>query len=300
MTRGIDPLTLRLFVAVCEERNIARAAAREALVASAVSKRIAAVEREIGASLLVRGRRGVAPTAAGEALLRRAREILGAMDRLQAELDEFASGVQGNVRVIASVTALAERLPEDIASFLARYQSVRVSLDEGVSTAIVRAVREGAADLGVLWDVADLEGLQAVPYRSDRLCVVMQAGHPLSGLPAVRFEQTLAYPSIGVTPGGRMEVILRRQAALLGHVLTPRIVVSSLDAARRIAAAGLGLAILPEEVTAPHAGAGGLALVPLSDSWARRQFVVCSRPDSLLSAAARLLNEHLKREALHG
>ena len=50
--RHFDPVTLRLFVAVCEERNIARAAAREALVASAVSKRIAAVERAVGAPLL--------------------------------------------------------------------------------------------------------------------------------------------------------------------------------------------------------------------------------------------------------
>ena len=48
MARTFDPVTLRLFIAVCEERSIARAAEREAIVASAVSKRIAAIEREIG------------------------------------------------------------------------------------------------------------------------------------------------------------------------------------------------------------------------------------------------------------
>ena len=112
----------------------ARAAARDSLVASAVSKRIAAIEREIGTPLLVRGRRGIEPTAAGEALLRQARDVLGAMERMRAEISEFATGVQGSVRVMASVSALAERLPDDIASFLARYKSVRVSLDEGVSS----------------------------------------------------------------------------------------------------------------------------------------------------------------------
>ena len=55
MRRTLDPITLRLFVAVCEERNIARAAAREAIVASAVSKRIAALEQAVGAALVVRG-----------------------------------------------------------------------------------------------------------------------------------------------------------------------------------------------------------------------------------------------------
>ena len=80
MARHFDPVTLRLFIAVCEERNIARAAEREAIVASAVSKRIAAIEAEIGAPLLVRGRRGDRTHAAGQALLRQAREVLGAMD----------------------------------------------------------------------------------------------------------------------------------------------------------------------------------------------------------------------------
>ncbi len=68
MQSDFDPVTLRLFVAVCEEGNIARAAEREAIVASAVSKRIAAVEAQIGAPLLVRRRRGIEPTAAGLAL----------------------------------------------------------------------------------------------------------------------------------------------------------------------------------------------------------------------------------------
>lgn len=102
MPRHFDPVTLRLFVAVCEERNIARAAARDSLVASAVSKRIAAIEREIGTALLVRGRRGIEPTAAGEVLLRQARDVLGAMERMHVEISEFATGVQGSVRVMAS------------------------------------------------------------------------------------------------------------------------------------------------------------------------------------------------------
>src|SRR5262245_3759364 len=150
-----DPVTLRLFVAVCEERNIARAAEREAIVASAVSKRIAAIEADIGTPLLVRGRRGIEPTGAGQSLLRLSREVLATMARMHAELSEFASGVQGSVRVVASPSVLAEKLPEDIGRFLARYQAVRVSLDEQVSHELLRTVREGAADLGVVWDAAD-------------------------------------------------------------------------------------------------------------------------------------------------
>ena len=120
MARHIDPVTLRLFVAVCEERNIARAADREAIVASAVSRRIAAIEEDVGAPLLVRGRRGIEPTAAGETLLRQAREVLRALDRLNAELSEFAKGVHGSVRVVATPAVLAEDLADDIGAFLDR------------------------------------------------------------------------------------------------------------------------------------------------------------------------------------
>jgi DNA-binding transcriptional LysR family regulator len=73
--------------------------------------------------------------------------------------------------------------------------------------------------------------------------------------------------------------------------------VSSIDAACRIVAAGLGLAVLPREVAVPHAGAGRLALVPLDEPWAERRFVVATRPQPLVSAAARLLAAHLQAAA---
>lgn len=297
MLRHFDPVTLRLFVAVCEERNIARAAARESLVASAVSKRIAALERGLGAQLLVRARRGIVPTAAGEALLRQAREVLGAMERMSAEISEFAAGVQGSVRVMASVSALAEKLPEDIAGFLARYKAVRVSLDEMVSREIVRLVREGAADMGVLWDAADLSGLQVTRYRSDHLCVVLPVGHPLARHEALSFAQTLDYPAVGVAPGGTLDTMLRRESALLGRTLNNRIQVSGLDAASRIVAAGLGLVVLPREVAEPAARLAGLVMVPLAESWALRRFAICTRPERLLSTATRLLIDHLRQQA---
>lgn len=286
MARTLDPVTLRHFVAVCEEGSIARAAQREALVASALSKRIGALEAELGVPLLLRRRRGVEPSPAGEALLARAREVLGALERVRTEVGAFAQGVQGSVRVLASPSVLAEHLPEDIGRFVATHPGLRVSLDERVSQEIVRSLREGAADLGVLWDAADSSGLLMLPYRSDHLCVAMAPSHPLARRPSLRFADTLDEPSVGVAPSGLMDHLLRRQAALLGGLPQHRIQVSSMDAACRIVAAGLGIAILPREVAVPHAGAGRLALVPLAEAWAVRRFVVVSRPVPLQSVSA--------------
>jgi DNA-binding transcriptional LysR family regulator len=170
---------------------------------------------------------------------------------------------------------------------------VRVSLDEQTSPGILRGLGEGAADVGVLWDLAELSGLHARPYRTDRLCVAMATTHPLARRPSLRFEDTFGHACVNVAPGGQMDLLLRRQAALLGRLPDYRIQVSSMDAACRIIAAGLGLAILPREVVVPHAGAGRLALVPLQEPWALRRFVVVTRAAPMLSATARLLAEGL-------
>lgn len=292
-----DPVTLRLFVAVCEEHNIARAAERETIVASAISKRIAAIEAEIGAPLLVRGRRGIEPTAAGLALLRQAREVLGAMARMHAELSDFAAGTQGNVRIAAAPSVLAEELAGDIGAFLQQHPRVRVSLDERVSADIVKAVREGAADLGVLWDRSDFDGLATVPYRRDRLCLAAPLDHPLARRKRIAFAEARPHVTVSVAPGGMMDRLLQREAARAGDTLVHRIQVSSMDAAARIVAAGLGPAILPREAVHKHAVSQGLALVPLTDAWAERRFVICHRADGSVSATTRLLVEALRAAA---
>lgn len=297
MPRPLDPFSLRLFVTVCEEGSLARAAAREATVASALSKRIAALEAEVGVPLLLRRSRGVTPTPAGEALLARSREVLGTLERTRIELEAFGQGVQGSVRVLASPSVLAERLPDDIGHFLAGQPGLRVSVDERTSPTIVRSVREGSADLGVLWDFADLDGLECLPYRSDHLCLAMAPGHPLARRPRLRFAEMLGEFNVGIAPGGLMDQMLRRQAALIGRLPDNRIQVSSMDAACRIVAAGLGVTILPREVAVPHAGAGRLALVPLDEPWAVRRFVVATRPAAQCTAASRLLAEHLRTAA---
>lgn len=297
MARHLDVVTLRLFVAVCEEGSIARAAEREAIVASAVSRRIAAIEDQIGAPLLVRGRRGIRPSPAGETLLRQAREILRALDRLDAELAEYASGVQGHVRVVATTAVMAEDLAEDIGTFLADHPRVQVSTDERVSPEVLRAVRDGGADVGVLWDASDAGDLAVTPYRRDLLCLAVRRDHPLAGAGSVSFDEAMAHSAVGVAPGGMVDTLLRREAARRGRPLVHRVQVSGIDAAVRFVAAGLGPAVLPREAALGHAQASALSFVPLAEPWAQRQFVVVTRPVDLPTPVASLV-AHLRARAL--
>ena len=90
--RDIDLKTLRLFVAACDHQNMARAAEHENIEPSAISKRMAQLETDLGTSLLLRSRRGVQPTPAGVSLLEHARNVLFSMERLATDVAAFGSG----------------------------------------------------------------------------------------------------------------------------------------------------------------------------------------------------------------
>lgn len=295
--RDPDLTTLRLFAAVCEAGSIARAAHEHHLVASAVSKRLAALEHAYGTALLERRRRGVAPTAAGQALLEHVRSLLFTLDRARADLAGFAGGVSGHVRILASASAIAEALLHDVATFLRdpAHRAVKIDIEERVSGDIVRGVREGVAPIGVCWDSAEREGLQALPYRRDRLALAVPRGHALARRRAVPYAQTLAYEHVALPPATAVHQLLRRAAAQAGQPFVCRIVVSNFDAALRVVAAGLAVSVIPIEVGAAYAKWLDVAMVPLSDRWARRRFVIVARDLDSLTAPARGLVEHLSR-----
>lgn len=294
--RDLDLTTLRLFVSVCELGNIARAGERASIVGSAISKRLAQLEDQVGTRLLVRKRHGVVPTAAGNTLLEHARAMLDSAARIESDMQNFATGARGQVRILASVSAMAESLADDVAAFLQQpaHRTIQVDMEERISPDIVRGVREGHASLGVCWDAADLGALQWRPYRSDHLCVVVPSGHPLAALPApLRFEQTLDCEHVSLPVNSAVQVMLQRHAAARDRTLRHRVVVTNFEAALRVVRAGLAVSVVPREVAEPHAAAHGLRLLALDEPWAERRFIVCFRDAQLLSPAAQLLVEHL-------
>ena len=293
--RDLDLTSLRLFVAVCETRNIARAAEQQAIVGSAISKRLAALEDTVGTPLLVRRRHGVAPTPAGDTLLEHARALLARAAQIERDMAGYAAGVRGHVRVLATQSAIAESLADDVAAFLKApgHQHIRIDMEEAVSTQVLRAVREGSASLGICWDAADLRGLHHWPWRGDRLAVVMPPGHALARRKRLALADTLPYEQVSLPPESAVQVMLQRAAALAGQPIRYRVVAATFDAALRVVRSRLAIAILPAELSAPYAEAFELRVTPLTDAWAQRRFAIACRDPEALTPAARLLVEHL-------
>lgn len=297
--RDFDLTTLRLFVAVCESGNIARAGEKASIVGSAISKRLAQLEHQVGTALLVRKRHGVVPTAAGQTLLEHARDMLDRSARIARDMENYVAGARGQVRVLASVSAMTESLADDVAAFLKTpaHRSIQIDLEERVSPEIVRGVREGMASLGVCWDAVELGALQARPYRSDTLCVAVPARHALAARKSVRFEDTLDFEHVSLPVNSAVQVMLQREAGRIGRSVHHRVIVTNFEAALRVVRAGLAISLVPREVAAGAAGPGGVRLVALAEPWAERRFIVCFRDEKALTPAAQLLLDHLAGQA---
>jgi DNA-binding transcriptional LysR family regulator len=290
--RDLDLKTLRLLVAVCDLGNIKRAAAQEHIEPSAISKRIAQLEGDLGTPLLVRGRRGVTPTPAGQALLEHARSVMFTLERIEADIAAFGGGVKGHVRLVASMSAIAESLLDDVAAFMRdpAHRGIKVDIEERHSQDLVRIVRDGSASLGVCWDSAGFEGLEQRAYRRDELALAVNPDHPLAARGSVRFEQTLAHEHVGLPPATAVHAMLHRAAARAGGTLSYRVIVSTFDAALRVVAANLGIAVIPREVSAAAARSGSVRVIELADAWAQRRFVILfKRFDALAPAAQRMV-----------
>lgn len=295
-TRQLDLTSLQLFVAVCETGSIGRAADREAMAASAISKRLADLESLLGSPLLVRHTRGVQPTPAGEALLHHARRLLFGLQQLQGELSDFAEGVRGHVRVHASLSAIVQFLPEDLGAFVRTQPQIKIDLQEHLSGEVLRAVAAGAADLGIAHADGLQTELQTLPYHRDRLVLVAPARHPLCQQAQVALHDTLGEDHVGLRLGSSIALALQRAALRAGRPLRVRIHVSSLDAMCRMIANRLGIGVMPERAfRLLTASSDALACVPLSDDWAVRQLTLLARDFASLPQSARRLVAHLQQ-----
>lgn len=290
-----DLTTLRMFLAVHHLGNLTRAAQREHIAPSAVSKRLQDLEAEVGTPLFHRHARGVTPTAAGEALARHAHRLFDDVNRMTAELSEFTSGLRGEVRIHAHSSAMVQYLPDQIAAFLKNFPAVRVVLREETSPLVMQSTLDGVADLGIFAsNLPTLEGLQVLSYRQDRLVALFPRDHALATLESVAFFDIRDSPHISLETGSSLQVLLAAAAEERGFSLNTRMEVKTFEAAMRMVEVGLGVAMVPEGIVRTMGGNLKISAVPLSDAWAVRNLVICFREEAKLSASARLMLAHLR------
>jgi DNA-binding transcriptional LysR family regulator len=293
-----DLVDLRLVLNVADAASITHGAARSGLALASASERIRNMEQELGALLFERQRRGVAPTAAGLALLHHARLVTRQLDAMRGELGDFAKGLRGRVRVLSNTAATLEFLPPLLGPFLAAHPQIDVEIEERPSPEIVRGVARGRAEIGIVADAVDAAAeLETFPFAEDRLVLVTPLKHPLAGKRRIAFKDALAHDFVGLSAGSALQEHLDGHAARAGTALRLRVRLPGFDALCRVVENGIGVAVVSRTAAQRCRKSMAIRSVPLADPWARRRLRLCVKAERDLPVHARALLDHLRRSS---
>lgn len=296
MTERLDLTTLRVVVAVAESGSISAGAERLQLAVAAASARISALEATLAVRIFERSPRGVELTPAGRMLVQRSGELLGQADQLVGDLRDWSAGLAGHVRMLANASALLQVLPARLEAFMRAHPRIHVDVEERMSPEIPVALLEGRADIGVVDVAMPTRGLDFVPFFQDELVLVVPSAHALASEREVRLPQFAAESFVVLAGPTAISTRLFNAAAALGRPLKVRTQMRSFDAACRMVAAGIGVAVLPARAIEPQLAHLPLQAVPLAEDWARRTHFLVLRTGDDAPAAARTLVEALRVE----
>ncbi len=137
------------------------------------------------------------------------------------------------------------------------------------------------------------EDLQVFNYREDRLVLVTPREHPLAARDRIALGDAIGFDFIGLQQDASLHALLQQSAQQMGTPLRLRIQVRSFEAICRMIHTGMGVGVLPEQVVRNYLPALDVAIVPLSDPWARRELKIGVRNLDSLSVTARQMLEYL-------
>lgn len=247
---------LESLVAIADRGSFSRAAVALNVAQPSLSRQMRLLEADVGQRLLVRTGRGVAPTAAGEALLVHARSMLETARRAREELLDMKADPSGRVLVgLPPRVALGLSVPL-VKGFRARFPRAVISLQEGLSQTLRESLIAGRLDLALLFDPPPLPQLKYEPLLRERLLLVAPPGSRLP--PRASLASLATYPM--VLPNSPNAV-----RGVVDGVLSPRGIrlnvvaeVGAMQTVLALVAQGVGCTILPESAQLASAAAARL------------------------------------------
>lgn len=288
-----DLSDLVLFVRVVEAGSITQGAVRAHRSLAAASVQIKEMEQSLGVPLLVRDRLGVSPTEAGRALLQHSYKLLNGVQLLRDEMSEYADRLKGYVKIYSNSASLMEFLASPLADFLILNPGIDVNVEEVANHLIVDAVSDGKADFGIVSEPVDKKSLETIPFGVDRYVVAVPDHGPLQDGATVDFIELLDFDFVGLGRGTSIQVMLEDLARQQGKVFRHRAQLRGFDVACRLAAAGAGLALVPEAIARSSRVRAQFKVIHLSNEWASIPMVICKRRNADLSVHARSLIKFL-------
>lgn len=281
----MDLRRLRLFLAVVDQGGFTAAAEAEHVAQPAVSLAVRELEAELGASLLVRSRRGATLTAAGEALVPPARQALRDVEHAAAAVAAVTGLVAGRLDLTTLPTLAADPVADLVGRFRRAHPAVTVRL--GAPNDLVELaedVRSGTAELGITEQGPANRGLEELRLHEQELFAVSPPG---GSTKAVRIDRLGATPLVLTAPGSSLRDLVASALGAAGVVPEVAVETAQREALIPLVLAGAGTTFLPAQLARAAAQLG--ATVRSTTPRLRRTIVLVHRPESIGPAAQRFI-----------
>ncbi|SCZ74260.1 DNA-binding transcriptional regulator, LysR family [Epibacterium ulvae] len=291
-----DKLT-STFLRVCQEGSIRAVAIALEQEPSTISRRLTALETEIGIQLLERRKKGVKPTEAGELLLRHLRGQAAEFEALTAEFDALRGMRRGHVSLAVGEGFISDLIKNALPSFKKVYPGITFTMRSGSTEVVVQDIQNDVAHLGFVFN--------SMP---DRQCKVLaHTAQPLQLLanPTSEWARTVAPVSIGslaamplalLSSGSGLGAMVREVETIYSVRLHRALEANSLATIRNFVREGLGVTVLPAFVVAQEIADGTIVDLPLDvPEFARGEVSLIARSGRRLPEVAMKLANHAMR-----
>jgi len=274
---------LRYFVTVAERRHFTRAARDLRIAQPSVSRAIRVLEEELGTPLFHRMKGNVALTAAGEVLLPWARRVLADVDGASLEVRELADLRRGRLAVGATPSLTTTVLPPALTRFHQSFPAIDLVLHEAGSRDLVQELEQGVLDIALVILPLRHEVLETTPLLREELVVAVPHTHPFAARKTVSIGDLKGAPLVMFRDGYDLRAATLAACRRAGFEPSFALEGAEMDGVLRLAAAGLGVAVVPSLVIDP---AGPLRAVRLAEP-ITRTIGFANRRDRRLSRAGR-------------
>jgi DNA-binding transcriptional LysR family regulator len=272
----MDLATLRIFLAVAEERSFSRAAAKVHRTQPAVSQAVRRLESDLGEQLFDRSSKSGTLTDAGRLLQNYGQRLVRLAGETESVMRELRDLRRGRVLIGANEAAIHTLLPL-MARFRRRVPDVAVDVRRVPARQIAVEVQQGSLDFGALTFRPSETGLLEVAVGSDELVLLVPPSHPLAGRRQVTMEEVGSEPVVAHNdPSPARERVLR---LFEEHRIPLKMMIAlpSLDGIKRAVELELGVALLPRLCALTEIASGRLVAVPVAGVSRRRQVMLVCR-----------------------
>lgn len=294
----MTPSQLRTFVEVAATGSVRQAADRLFVSPPAVSAALAALQKELGVSLVQRDGRGLVITAPGEVFARYARRVLGLLDEAVTAVTGEGDAERGRVRLAAVTTAGEHVVPGFLASFRSRYEHAEITLEVGNRARVWDLLDNHEVDIAIGGRPPAPARFRTLATRPNVLVVVAAAAATAGGEAQSRTPRPVPTAELGRSVwllrelgSGTRSTVLELLEDL--NIFPPRLTLGSNGAIRESVKVGLGITLISRDAVARELQDGDLEEWTIAGGRRPRSWHVVARMDEDLPPTARLFLEHL-------